>query len=192
MLLAVWRQTASPVTHRDTRVRSAGRAALGMSSGTEPQSSGGFQSSLGVGALGEAAGVQEWAVGGSQVRAPSQLWAEGDAGRGTPAAFTPSSRPSHPQMCPCPRVSLRQSTLQGHHSQNSQDEAEPGRDSLGRTGSLLSPILPPSLLCFCPTLFPPRLAPFPTSPSCSLVAVWPMLSSVLLQIQADTRKQQWA
>lgn len=168
----------------------AGQAALAMS--TEPQSSGGFQSSLAVCALGEAAGMQEWAVGGGQGRAPSQQWAEGDAGRGTPAAFAASSRPSHPRTCPCPCVSLQQSTLQGHHSQNSQDEAGPGRDSLGRTGSSLSPILPLSLLCFCPTLSPPQLAPFSTCPSCSLVAVWPMLSSVLLQIQADTRKQQQA
>lgn len=77
----------------------AGQAALGMS--TEPQSSGGFQSSLAVCALGEAAGMQEWAVGGSQGRAASQQRAEGDAGRGTPAAFAASSRPSHPPMPLC-------------------------------------------------------------------------------------------
>lgn len=55
-----------------------------------------------------------------------------------------------------------------------------------------APSLLPTTLsrCFHPMFFPPWLTPLPASHPCSLLAVWLMLSSVLLQIQANTRKQQ--
>lgn len=107
VLPAAWRQTGSPVTHRHTGVRSSGAGCSWheLWHQTTELRAGGVQGSLSVSTKGKAAGMQEWAIGGSQVRAPSQQWADGGARRGATAAFVPGSRPSHLETCPCPHIS---------------------------------------------------------------------------------------
>ena len=196
VLPAAWRQTASPVTHGDTRVRSSG-AGCSWHELWHPTTErwGGFRaasaylpqaklperrSGLLVGARSEPRpssgqrGEQE-----EEYRQPL-----------CPAPGLPTQRHARALTSP-----LQWPALQGHHSPSAQDEPGTGRDPLGGMGCLLSPI-PPSYHPLCSASVPRSSHPgSPHSPQahpCSLLAVRPMLSSALLQIQANTGKQQQA
>jgi len=123
-----------------------GPAALGTSSGPRPRSWQQVQRSLSLSAMGKAAGAQERAVGGSQVGAPSQQWAEGqrEGEQWQPPCLSPglpTQRRARALASPLPR-----SALQGQHTQSPRDEAGTGRDPLGSRAACSAPSLLPTTL----------------------------------------------
>lgn len=83
----------------------------------------GVQSSLGVSATGKAAGAQEWAVGGSQVRAQQRAQGEreGERLRAQPEAFPPRDVPVSSRL-PVSGLRSRGITVKVHRMRQGLEE----------------------------------------------------------------------
>lgn len=124
----------------------------------------GVQSSLGISAVGKAAGAQERAVGGSQVGAPSQQQAEREGEHQQPSCLAPGL-PT--QRCAHALASPHQwPALQSHHSPSPQDVRQ-GLEAMPQEGRAVcsAPALLPTTLSLprSPMSFPPWLTSFSAS-----------------------------